>query len=1200
MRLRSYPSAICAVLLLVAASSAAAQEFRATVKGQVLDSSQAALPGATVTVTNQETNEIATAVTNSDGNYTIPFLRPGMYTLTAEMSGFQTYTRKDMRLEVGQTVTIDAQLGVAGVAEQVTVAADSPLLETSNASRGTVIDSHRIAELPLQSRSPMALATLVAGVNYNAQAIYLRPFDNGALADWSMNGGANRNNEFLLDGVPNNASIDGNNIAYVPPAEAVQEFKVATNSYDAQYGRTAGGVVNMSLKSGTNSFHGVGYEFYRRKWLDANSFLLNAQNKPKVDHYLDQYGFSVDGPVQIPGLYNGQNKTFFLFTGEKYREGTPAPQFSTVPTEAMRRGDFSDYRDTAGNLITIYDPATGRNVNGTWVRDPFPNNQIPADRFNAVALQLLQYYPLPNYRDPAVAAWQNNLAYTEHFNKDKFWNWVAKVDQNFGPNDRIFGRWGRNERNEIRNVSAIRTGPAQDGQLPLIRSNDALVGDWVHVFGAGSVFNVRGGYSEFLQLSRSDEAVGFDATTLGFPSALVNQLPMKLFPRIDMADYVSLSRGFSENTSKVWSFQPNISLTRGKHNIRSGLDVRSTKVLARSRDNGGMQIRFDRTFTQKDFSRGDALSGSSFASFLLGAPISGAIDNNVLPDYTWSFVAPWVQDDWKINNRLTLNVGFRWDFNGPLGEKENRLNYAFDPTIVNPVESSIDQSQFPGYQVRGGLRFVGVNGAPDHPWEYDKNNFQLRGGFAYQVDRRTVVRGGYGRYFLNPARNPSGIGDSGITTGNLTQGFSIQTPLVSSNDANRTPLYNLQNPFPSGVLQPPGSSLGPLTFLGRDISYANPSYVVPYVDQFSIGVQRELPWTVVLEVSYAGSRSRQQETEFRGINEPSRALQDQCDVTQGGSRSICDAQLPNPFFQVPGFEGTSRFTSPTLSRFELSRPFPQFGMITEAWRNDGKISYDSLQFVGNKRWSKGITVNVNYTWVPRYEITGSAAGFTQGAREQGSFNAFIDNSTRELYVGPYFTHRKHRLTASGVWEFPFAQNSTGLTRALAKGWSVAPMFVYQSGQPWRLPTNVELVGDPSLPVEKTGQFIYGAQPCVAQRNNATGEYQLLAYSTSYGCTQPFFLIREPFQVRSTGFMDDRLRRPSYWELDLNFAKTTQITDRVRFQVRIEAFNVFNSPMYDELDYERNTNSADFGRINRNTRGQSNFQRFIQLGFKIIY
>ena len=431
-RIQSVRGLLGAAVLLAMAGGAAAQEFRATIRGQVVDSSQGALPGATVTAQTTETHEVATAPTNQEGTYTIPVLRPGLYTLTVEMPGFQKHSRTDMRLEVNQTATVHVTLNVAGVAEEVNVTSETPLLETSNAMRGDVIDNKRIAELPLQSRSPMALATLVAGVNYNAQAIYLRPFDNGALADWSMNGGANRNNEFLLDGAPNNANQGGNNIAYVPPAEAVQEFKVATNTYDAQYGRTAGGVINMSLKSGTNAFHGVGYEFYRRKWLDANSFLNNSRNQDKSDHYLDQYGFSFDGPVRIPGMYDGRSKTFFLFAGERYREGTPNPLLGTTPTEAMRIGDFSNYRDASGNLITIFDPATG--VDG--VRQPFPGNIIPPERINPIARNILSYYPLPNTQTAGVASWQQNLSFPEHINRDVFWNWVAKVDHNFGPNDR--------------------------------------------------------------------------------------------------------------------------------------------------------------------------------------------------------------------------------------------------------------------------------------------------------------------------------------------------------------------------------------------------------------------------------------------------------------------------------------------------------------------------------------------------------------------------------------------------------------------------------------------------------------------------------------------------------------------------------------------------------------------------------------------
>src|SRR5262245_23319750 len=388
MRVRSFCGLVCVAMLFATASSAAAQEFRATIKGTVVDTSQAALPGATVTAQNQDTNEVASATTNNEGAYTIPFLRPGTYTLTVELAGFQKNTRSNLVLQVGQTADINVQLGV-GLTETVNVVSETPLLETSRADRGTVIDSARIAELPLQSRSPMALAVLVAGVNYNAQAIYLRPFDNGALADWSMNGGQNRNNEFLLDGAPNNANQGGNNIAYVPPAAAVQEMKIQTNSYDAQYGRTAGGVVNMTLKAGTNSFHGEVYDYMRRKALAANSFILNSQNRPKTDQYIDQYGFSADGPIW-------KNKTFFLFTGEKYREGTPAPLNSTVPTAAMRAGDFSGLVDASGRLITIYDPSSGTDVNGVYTRTPFPGNIIPANRINPTAQAIMKYWPQPN------------------------------------------------------------------------------------------------------------------------------------------------------------------------------------------------------------------------------------------------------------------------------------------------------------------------------------------------------------------------------------------------------------------------------------------------------------------------------------------------------------------------------------------------------------------------------------------------------------------------------------------------------------------------------------------------------------------------------------------------------------------------------------------------------------------------------------
>jgi hypothetical protein len=944
-------------------------------------------------------------------------------------------------------------------------------------------------------------------------------------------------------------------------------------------------VVNVSLKSGTNTLHGTVYEFMRRKALDANYLLNNARGLPKSDHFLDQYGFQLDGPVRIPGVYEGKDKTFFMVQYERYREGTPNPLFSTVPTEAMRRGDFSQLVDSTGRPIIIYDPATGRDVGGTWVRDPFPGNIIPANRINPVGRQIMNLYPTPNTTTAGVAPWQSNLGFFEHINRDKFYNFVVKIDQNFGAQDRVYVRYGQNARNEIRNTTAIQTGPAQDGQLPLERTNYTGVADWVHIFGASTVLNVRASGSRYVELARADAGFDYTLSELGFPQSLSNQIQVRIFPRFNVTDFTQLGRGsFTKEPTNTWTLQPNLSITKGAHSVRFGIDGRYTQYSRQVSGDGGMRLDFGRTFTQREFNRADPLSGIGFASLLLGAPTAGNIDYNVFPIYGWVYVAPWIQDDWRINRKLTLNVGLRYDFNSPVRERYDKMNYIFDTGVRNPVSSRINQAQFPGYSVNGGLRFAGVDGNPRQPWDQDLNNLQGRLGATYQLNDKTVLRGGYGRYFMN------------VVTVGFTQGFSISTPYIASPDANRTPFANLENPFPSGVRQPPGSSLGLETFLGQGLNYSNAEFRNPYVDQFSLGFERRLPWQMVLEMSYVGSRSRNQQSRA-AINEPPRSLTAQCDVTAGGNRAVCDQLLPNPFFNVPGFEGTARFQNATLSRFELSRPYPQFGGITENERNDGEMWYDSLQVVLNKRMSNGLSLNGTYTWVPRHDARGV------GGTSQTELNRarYVDEIGQVEVNGPYLTHRPHRFTASGVWDVPLGKGSgSGIVHRLISGWSVAPSFIYQSGRPWDLPGGLEIIKDPYLKVDRTSpQFIYGVKPCVAQRQ-ADGSYQLLTYSVAYGCTEPYFLVREPNQIRTTQFQNDTLRRPYFMQIDLALAKATQISGRVRLQFRVEAFNLLNQAMYDERNYTNDYTNNDFGRINKNTVNQSNFPRVVQLGFKLLF
>ncbi|MDX2029601.1 MAG: TonB-dependent receptor [Blastocatellia bacterium] len=1195
------------------------QEFRATVSGRISDPAGAAVANATVTVRNLATNESATVTSNVEGAYTVPFLKPGVYTITVEASGFKKYVRDRQDLQVGQTATINLALEVGATSETVTITAEAPLLEETKADRGNVIENRRIVELPLNARNPFMLATLTPGITYNGPAIYQRPFDNGAIADWSINGGLNRSNEFLLDGAPNNSVQGGNNIAYVPPVDAVGEFKIITNSYDAQYGRTAGGVVNVQIKSGGNQFTGSLYEFYRRNWLDSNYLFSNFRNLPagrfrradgtleKAEHFLDQYGGVISGPVWIPKVYNGKDKTFFLFNYEGYREGTPNPQVITVPTEAFRTGDFSQYKNAAGQLIRIFDPATGRNVNGVWTRDPFPNNIIPANRISPIAQKLLSFYPKPNTVTPGGDPWRNNYADIPNIANDKFKNWIFKVDQSFGEKDKVFFRYGYNNRAEIRWTNGITEGPAQDGQLPLNRVNYTGVADWLHTFNGTTVFNLRVSSNRYIEEARFQDGLDYDIAQLGFPSSLVSQLPTKMFPRFEFTDNIQLGRGnFSREVTNVYSIQPNLSIVKGAHTIRTGLDMRLQQYARQAAGNAGMRLTFDRTFTQQTFNRADVLSGSAIASLLLGAPSGGNIDNNVFPIYMAKYYAPWFQDDWKISRKLTLNFGGRWDANLPGVERYNRLNYDFNTTTVNPANSRINQSRLlNGTQILGGLGFVTDGRAAVNK---DLNNFQPRVGFAYSLTPKTVIRGGYGRYYVNPVGAP----------GYPTNGFSIQTPFIASADSNRTPLANsLANPFPSGVLRPAGSSLGAETFLGLGFSYSNPAFVVPKVDNYSLSIQRQLPWNIAAEVSYVGSRTYDAQSQFNGINEPSLALRDRCDVTKGGNRAFCDELLPNPFVGVAGFSG-ARFTNASLSRFELSRPFPQFGGIQELERNEGKLWYNSFQALVNKRLSRGLSVSGTYTFSKTIEEAIQQPG------QQDSTSSYIDDIARIKNRSLAFSDRPHRFTISGVWELPFGKGRKFLGGAnrfadlLVGGWQASGLYIFNSGRPWQLPGNVDIV-DPDYWKVDRKRFVNGAErmqgvrPCVAQygrdasrpdgyKRDAQGRLvpELLPYSVTAGCTAPSFIIREPFTTRTTAIRDNRVRRPAFEQFDMNFSKTFRLTEKFRFQFRAEAYNLLNTPMYDERAYITDPNNPEFGSINKNNVRQSNFPRFWQLGFKLLF
>lgn len=1161
-----------------------AQDFRATLTGRVTDPSSASVPRAEVIATNVETNGETVAQSDERGDYTVPLLRPGRYHVTVTAPGFKQYIREGVSLSVGQAATLDIRLEVGEISERVTVSAEVPLLETANSSRGAVIDNEQVSTLPLNGRNPFMLAVVASGVNFAGRSLNTRPFDNNFGTSFSMNGSRNSSSEFLLDGAPNNSEAGANSIALVPSVDAVHEFKVQTNSYDAQYGKTGGGIINVSLKSGTNSLHGTLYEFARRNSWDANSFQNNARGAPRGGHSQDQYGMLVAGPLFIPKLYDGRNKSFFMVNYEGYRETLPVAHNLSVPTEAMRNGDFSKLVDGQGRQIVIYDPASGQQVGGNWQRTPFPGNVIPAGRINPIAKKVLSFMPLPNTVTPGVEHAQQNLFIPGDVGAESedFYNFAVKYDQNVGDNHRFFFRHANNDRVYGGAYNGIFRSPGTQGWYPHVRWNTSEVLDWISTPSPLFVFNFRLSISRYYQHDSAEPNDGFDITTLGFPQPVARQIPNTNLPNFGLYDfdsYIGMGRTPSQRNTNTLAFHPNVTKIQGAHTIKAGVDMRWIQYSLQVTGNN-FYFRSGRPFTQRDFALGDALSGNSIASWLLGAPASGSITNSVFPIFLYKYYAPWIQDDWKVSKRLTLNLGLRWDFNTPANERYNRLNRGFDPNTVGSVDKLINRTLFPGTPpVRGGLQFAGVNGNPSTAADLYQKAIQPRIGFAYRLSERLVMRGGWGRYYLNPSNDFL-----------QSAGFSETTLLVPSLDGGRTVVPELlTNPYPNGILVPKGASGGDQTFVGRGFGFVNPDLKTPHVNQFSLGFQYQVGASSRFDISYVGSRTMDLQTS-RPFNEFDLAFRQRCNVLEGGNPNFCNERVPNPFQGLEPFRGTTHFASPTLSRADMARPYPQFGGLTELTRNDGRVWYNSLQTSYEVR-AGGFNMLASYTFSKMVE--------------ELDFN---DVQRNVLQRGLFKWDRPHRLTVAGIYDLPFGKGQRWLNTSNAfgsrviSGWSTSINFTWQSGRPWDLPGNVLYVKDARVGnIDWSAPRIIGVRPCVSRMAN-DGSITMQSFSVSAGCTEPNFIITPQYAPRVTPYQDGRIRLHSVPQADISVMKSTRVTETTSIEFRAEAFNAFNTFHFYDVPFDNNPNSANFGTITKATAsaGGSTAPRQVQLAIKFIW
>lgn len=804
------------VTLLLFTACLNAQESRGTILGHITDTSGSSVSGATVAALNPSTGIVIKAATNAEGNYFLPYLLPGKYTVTAEMSGFKKSQQNEVEVRVSDQVKLDMVLQLGDAKEIIEVTAAAPLLSSTEASLGQVIDERRAVELPLFAGNAMDLVHLAPGtVNGTNLRLRKAPFNN-APSQFSTNGGGNYVNEFSIDGVVNVYS-DGTQprVAFSPPQTALSEFKIQTTPYDASIGHTMGSVVNVNTKGGTNLFHGEAHWWLRNKAFDTPTIFQNRSAQPLAQYTDNRYGFALGGPVLIPKVYNGKNKTFWFFTWEANKFGDPAnQQVSTVPIDPVRQGDLSPYL-ALGAAYQVYDPAsTVVGANGTFTRTPIPGNVIPRNRLDPVAVNIMKAWPSPN-QATTNREFRNNFFRSSKAIED-YWTSLGRVDHTFSEKHRVFLRFDRDYWQEDKN----RFFDANDNISGIIlnRINRGIALDDVYVFSPSFLMNLRYGVTaqEFPEKRVSQ---GFDLASLGFSNTLVNSIERNIatFPRVNVAPFSVLSNwetGDGTTSSLIHHFSGTFTKIYAKHNMRFGFDGRLNREFRNRFPNStSPDFTFATTYTNANSSAAAPQLGGEIAAFLLGVPAGNMAVNASYAEQD-KYIGAFFQDDYKLTSKLTINLGLRYDLESGVTERFNRSVYSFDATKPNPISAQaianytarpIPDLPVSQFRVNGGLTFADVGGNPRAYWNPRYSNFQPRIGLAYQLNDKTVLRAGYGIF----------TGPIGVYYNNTVQtGFSQTTPIQASLDNGLTYIATTANPFPTGLLAAPGAALGLSTNLG--------------------------------------------------------------------------------------------------------------------------------------------------------------------------------------------------------------------------------------------------------------------------------------------------------------------------------------------------------------------------------------------------
>jgi len=1161
----------CAALILamvLGSLSSGAQESRGIIAGRVTDPSGAVVAGVDVRATNQQSGVVAVARTNDAGNYTIPYLVPGVYTVSATFAGFKKTEKPGIEVRVGDMLNVELRLEVGNAAETIEVKGGAPLLEASNVSLGQVVQERQIQDLPIQAGNANELVLLTPGVVNSTNLRQRKSSFNSASSQFTTNGNALYSNEYTIDGVPDTFFNGGSSplIAFQLPENAVSEFKVQTSSFDAATGHTPGGVLNTVTKSGTSQYHGELHEWIINSTMDAATFFQNASGGAKPEYQDNRYGASLGGPVSIPKVYNGKNKTFFFYGWEGNQWGKPTANIGTVPTAAEKDGDFSALL-ALGSQYQIYDPfSTQAAANGRFTRTPYPGNLIPARLIDPVAKDIQSYYAAPN--TVGTAAGLNN--YTRN-TKDTFdYNvYVGRVDHSFSDRNRAFVRLYYDGYYET--DSAFYNNIA--GGLDLTRINQGGVLDDVIVVSPTTILDLRYGITQE-ETPENRPSRGMDLASLGFSKDLLSLLnrATQTFPQVYLntkaptgrctgsctgtfSGFGNFNSGDGTLTGMIHDWAVTATTARGNHTLRYGVDVRLYRAFGFY---GGFdvspQLAFVPTYTNGPNDNSPvAPLGQEYASFLLGIP-SGQITRSASFATQSTYYAAFVHDDWKLTPKLTVNLGLRYEYESPMTERYNRVVRGFDRTDPNPIaaqaianyaKNPIPQIPVSQFQVPGGLQFAGPSNR--QVWSGQNLNFQPRVGLAYQLNQQTVIRAGYGMFYDTIALNRSAA---------IQTGYTAATPIQASLDNGLHYVATTADPFPNGLILPQGSAGGLQTNLGQALTVYPTTRVQPYSQRWTFDVQRMIWREFLIDAGYVGNKAVRLGVD-QNINATPNQYLSTSPFRDQATINTLSATVPNPFY------GLNSVYPKTIAVSDLLRPYPEFGDVTET-QPIGYSWYHALQFRAEKRFSRGYMAGVSYTFSKNMEAT----SFLNAG------DPLVNRSISSL-------DRPHRLNTQSIVELPFGRGRRLVSQApklvdgVIGGWQLNTIFTYQSGAPQSF-GNIIFLGD------------LHDIPLPSDQRSANRWFNTAAGFVTASSQQLASNIRT-FPKYLAGVRGDG---QTMWNASL--VKHFAIRERARLEFRFEGYDILNHPNFS--DPNTTVTSSAFGTVTSQAGLSREFQGALRLTF----